>query len=145
MGGLNGTPINGSHSELSPGLYDRMHEGMPASPAPAKVWPEAARDELDVERPRLEAEIAAAKARAAAARDRTVRRDLEMRNALRDELIASQESLAEIERQHEADVAKIREVARAEAQRILAEVRDQIAASAREGVDSEPGPVSDAG
>jgi rhodanese-related sulfurtransferase len=49
------------------------------------------------------------------------------RAALHAEVVASQEALAEMERQHEVAVAQIREAAQTEAARILAEARQHVA------------------
>ena len=154
MAGLNGTPINGSpingasingvkvgHA-IAP--YDLAQEADHLWPPATDCWPEVPVDELEVERPRLEAEIAAAKARAAAARYRAADRDAEMRAALRAELLASQETLAEMERQHEITVAMVSEVARAEVARTLAEARRQVAGHTATANSAETAPVNHA-
>ena len=88
-------------------------------PATVSSWPVVAEHELEMERSRLEAEIAAAKARTMAARHY----DSVMRAALHAEVVASQAALAEMESQHEVSVAQIRETAQAKAARILSEAR----------------------
>jgi hypothetical protein len=80
-------------------------------------------DDLLQERHRLETEIAAAKARAAIARDRTANRDRDMRAALKIEVEESQARLAELERQHQVAVEMLREATQAEVERILSEAR----------------------
>lgn len=72
------------------------------------------------ERARLVAEVAAANARTAAARERVAAREAEVRAALHAELVASRELLAEMERQHDVAIAMIRSAAQAEVERILA-------------------------
>jgi hypothetical protein len=84
--------------------------------------------ELDRQRARLEAEIVAAKTRAAAARQRAVERDTEVRAALKVEVEAAQARLADMERQHQVAVGMLRDAARGEVERILAEAREHIAA-----------------
>lgn len=93
-------------------------------------------DEAELERARLDAALQAAKARTAAARHRAADRSAQVRDVLRREVHASQERLAELERQHEADVLSVREAGRAEAERIIAEARDEVA-RLRSGVGSE--------
>jgi len=87
-------------------------------------------DDFDAERSRLEAEIAAAKARAIAARERAAQREAELRAALQAELAASREQLAALEREHDATVAQVRDEASAEVERILSEASRQAAARA---------------
>lgn len=108
-------------------------------PATVSSWPVVAEDELAIERSRLEAEIAAAKARTLAARHH----DSVMRVALHAEVVASQKALTEMERQHEATVAVIRETARDEAARILSEARQHVAH--RRGSASCPDPDPESG
>jgi len=79
---------------------------------------------------RLEMEIAAAKARTAAAKQRAAALDSEVQADMRQELVASRETVEEMERNHAVAVAMIRDAARAEADRILEAARQQ-AASAR--------------
>jgi hypothetical protein len=93
-------------------------------------------DEAELERARLDAELHAAKARTAAARHRAADRSAQVRDVLRREVHASQERLAELERQHEAALLSVREAGRAEAERIIAEARDEVA-RLRSGVGSE--------
>jgi hypothetical protein len=93
------------------------------------------------EQAQLEAGIAAAKARAAAARDRGARRDADIRAALKIEVELSQARLAEMERQHQIAITMLREAASTEVERILSEARQQIdamdVAIDRPGVDDE--------
>jgi len=84
-------------------------------------------DDLALESARLEAEIQAAKARAAAARHRAVDRTAEVRSRLRTEVAASQYRLDELDRQMEADIQSVREAGRAEAERIIADARRDVA------------------
>jgi hypothetical protein len=135
---MNGRPINGSWVAPSSAPYDAS--GAPAAgmraiadhpsngqsevsvPSPAAdPWPDLPLDDLEQQRPRLEGEIAAAKARTAAARERAAARDAEVRAALRAELVASKESVAEIERDCDITIANIRKAAQIEVERILAE------------------------
>ena len=107
---MNGSPMNGSWVAPSP------------APSPAAdPWPESPLDDFERQRPRLEGEIAAAKARTAAARQRTAAREAEVRAALRAELVASKESVAEIERECDIAIANVRKAAQIEVERILAE------------------------
>jgi hypothetical protein len=83
------------------------------------------------EQARLRAEIAAAKDRTAAARQRIAQHDSEGRRALRAELESTRERLAGLERVHRDAVAVVRDSARLEIDRILAEAR-QLAAATRD-------------
>lgn len=80
---------------------------------------------------RLETEIAAAKARTAAAKERAAAIESEVQADMRRELVASRETVEEMERNHAVAVAMIRDAAQAEADRILEEAR-QHAATTRE-------------
>ena len=82
------------------------------------------------EHQRLEFEIAAATARTAAALARAAALDAQVQADMRHELVASRETVEEMERNHATAIALIREEARTEADRILEEARQQ-AASAR--------------
>ncbi|MCU1366778.1 MAG: hypothetical protein JWL72_4269 [Ilumatobacteraceae bacterium] len=130
MGKLNGKPSNGhADSPVTLPIYDHMREPEATWPRADDAWPAASPGACDLERPRLEAEIAAAKARAASARHRAAQRDAQMRAALRVELEASQERLAAMEREHEAAVAAVLADAQAKAARIVAEARQQLSSS----------------
>lgn len=80
---------------------------------------------------RLELELAAAKLRTAAARERAAAIDAQVQADMRQELVASRATVEEMERNHAAVVASIRDTARAEAARIRDEAR-RLAAAARE-------------
>jgi hypothetical protein len=88
-------------------------------------------DDLEQQRARLQAEIAAAGSRAQAARHRSEINDVAARSALRVELAATREQLDEMERRHQAAVAAIRESAKREVDRILAEARMVAAGATR--------------
>jgi len=77
-------------------------------------------DDIVVEQRRLEAALAAAKARVVAADALVAARDEEVRAGLRAELLAAQETLAEMERRHDAVIARLRADTEAEVARILA-------------------------
>ncbi len=70
--------------------------------------------ELEAERQRLQAQIAATHTRIMAARKRADRRDAEIGALLHADLVASQEYIAEMERQHDRAVAAIRAAVEAE-------------------------------
>ncbi len=91
-------------------------------------------DEFEVERSRLEAEISAVKSRAVAARSLATG----VHATLHAEVIAAQDALADMERQHGTDIATIREAARVEVARILSEARQRVARGAN-------GPTGSAG
>ena len=116
---LNGTPVNGSGWEPPPVPLIRLEDAVPVWPPASNSWPGDAPDEVELERARLEAEIAATKAQAAAAR----RRDTEIRAALHAEVVALQQRVAEMEQQHDMDLVQIREDAQAEVARILSDAR----------------------
>ena len=71
----------------------------------------------------LEADIAAAKERTDLARERAVELAAAVRAEMRAEVVASQERLAQMEREHEDELATIRADAKALAARIIAEAR----------------------
>jgi hypothetical protein len=77
----------------------------------------------------LESEIAAAQVRVAAARHLATLRDTEIRAALRAELDASRAALAAMELEYETLISGLREEARVEVDRILAEARVRAAES----------------
>lgn len=80
-----------------------------------------------LERVRLESQISAAKARAAAARLAAADRAAAIRAALRDDLADSQQQLADMERESEEQAAQIKREAEAEVERILGEARARAA------------------
>jgi len=131
---LNGTPLNGSRPHLSSATLDWTRETdlvwLPTTSRPAVAVNTPVADDFDAERSRLEAEIAAAKARAIAARERAAQREAELRAALQAELAASREQLTALEREHDATVAQVRHEASAEVERILSEAPRQAAARA---------------
>lgn len=100
---------------------------------------------VDAERRRLEDGIAVAKRRAAASHQRIEAAEVDIREGLRAELLASKDALAAIERHHAAAVAIIRDAAQAEVQRILKDARsapvscDHHAAHARRNGVSQGG------
>lgn len=78
---------------------------------------------LEDERTRLEVEIAAAEERLAAAKQRVAQRDADARAALRAEIVAARNTIAEMERLHAEAIEQVRESARLEVERILEEAR----------------------
>jgi hypothetical protein len=78
---------------------------------------------IEEQRARLEADLAAAKARLLAAQHRAAELDASAKEQLRSELAASRETLAEIDRQHAETIALVRRNAQAEVDRILADAR----------------------
>jgi hypothetical protein len=80
-------------------------------------------DAIEEQRARLEADLAAAKARLLAARHRAAELDAAAKEQMRAELAGSREELAEIERQHAETIALVRRNAQTEVERILAEAR----------------------
>ncbi|HSL74719.1 MAG TPA: hypothetical protein VK853_09630 [Ilumatobacteraceae bacterium] len=91
-------------------------------------------DPVEEERVRLETEIAVAKARLLAAQHAAAQRDAESKQALRQELSASRDQLAELERTHESAVREVREAASSEVERLLAAAHRQ-AAEIESGID----------
>jgi cell division septum initiation protein DivIVA len=94
-------------------------------PVPDDDWADTEANELAREQARLEAEIAAAKARTAAAMHRAATSDADAKAMLREELLTAKRELADLERQHETTVAMIRQAAQDEVERILSVARDQ--------------------
>ncbi len=127
MVGLRGTQFNGSSWE-PPAVPDApLPDADPVwLPAAHANSPTFAPDEFEAERSRLEAEISTVKSRAVAAR----RLAPGVHATLHAEVIAAQDALAEMERQHGIDIASIREAARVEVARILSEARQQVARGA---------------
>jgi septal ring factor EnvC (AmiA/AmiB activator) len=80
-------------------------------------------DPIDDERARLDAELAAARARLFAAKHAEAEIDARTKQALREELSASRARLAELEAVHAADVDALRRRARDEAEAIVADAR----------------------
>ena len=80
-------------------------------------------DAIEEQRARLEADLAAAKARLLAAKHRAAELDAAAKEQMRAELEASRETLAEIDRQHEDTIALVRRNAQTEVERILAAAR----------------------
>ena len=78
---------------------------------------------IEEQRARLEADLAAAKARLLAARHRAAELDASAKEQMRAELEASRETLAEIDRQHEETIAVVRRNAQTEVERIIADAR----------------------
>jgi hypothetical protein len=141
---LNGTPLNGSRVHLSHAPVEWAQETSLVWLPTSGSWPslamdraEPVADEFDAERSRLEAEIADAKARAVAARQRAAEREAQMRAALQAEIAASREQLSVLEREHDATVARIRAAAQAEVEQILAEARRQAGRDA-DTIDAHP-------
>ena len=142
---VNGTPINGFRMGLSTAPDDRWKEEAPLwASARAGVWHKPEVDELGAERLRLEAEIEVANERIAVARSRVEQRDADLNAALRAELVASQECLAEMEREQDMTVEMVRAAARDEVERILAEARQRIASSEADLTNSETAEPNDA-
>jgi len=112
--GMNGTP----HGESADIVW--AANGSPDNGSP---------DNGSAEHERLEMEIAAAKARTAAARERAAALDAEVQADMRQELVASRQTVDEMERNHAAAIAMIRDGAQAEADRILVEARQQAVAA----------------
>lgn len=118
MSALNGNSTNGIAKNGScVGSAKAGHNNMAA----ADVWSLPVIDDLEAERRRLEREIAEARALIARAEARSVERDAEVRSMLRAELLASKKTIAEMERNHEQDLAIVRESVRAEIEQIRAE------------------------
>jgi len=143
---LNGTPHNGSRPHLSSAMLDWTRETdlvwLPNTSRPAVAVNTPVADDFDAERSRLEAEIAAAKGRAIAARERAAQREAELRAALQAEIAASREELSALEREHDLTVARVRDEANAEVERILAEARRQAACEAAASSDPLANPGS---
>jgi hypothetical protein len=78
---------------------------------------------IEEQRARLEADLAAAKARLLSAQHRAAELDASAKEQLRTELAASRETLAEIDRQHAETIALVQRNAQAEVDRILADAR----------------------
>ena len=134
---LNGTAHNGTAHNGTAHNGTGNHNGalsalVPATPALFPMaytpsWAEPEPDEIEIERTRLLEAIAEARRVAAAARDRAAAREAEVQAAMREELVDSHESLAEIERKYEVAIAMVRQAARLESERILDDARRQAA------------------
>lgn len=103
-----------------------------------------AHDDDTRERVRLEGEIAAAKLRAAAARERAAALDAEIEADSRSELVMARQTVEEMERDHVVAVARIRNESSAQATEIVAEARLQAARLRLASPDPAVGQVSDA-
>jgi hypothetical protein len=123
MSPLNGVHINGSNVETAAPPMVRI-EAFASTLIPC---PEDALDDTEQERARLTAELAAAHERLAAAKQRTVDRELATRVALDDVVAAARDRLATMQRDHESVLADIRGVAAAEVERIRRAAHEQLA------------------
>ena len=90
---------------------------------------------VDESRPRLEADIAAAKTRTEAARQRAAELAAAVRAEMHAEVVASQQRLAHMEREHEQELATIKTDAKALAARIIAEARALVSEQRRAATD----------
>jgi hypothetical protein len=114
----NGLSLNGAW--VAPSTLPHHEVGPPAVEIPTTN--DTSSGDLESERKRLEAEIAAQGCTEAAI-ERAEARDAEVRAVLHAELLASRDALAEMEREHEEAVAAIHSAAQAEVERILADAR----------------------
>jgi hypothetical protein len=96
---------------------------LPGDSAAAGRWPDPALEQFERERAALEADIAEAKARAAAAKELASAREASLKATLRGDVIAAQDAVAEMEREHQRAVAMVRENARLEAEAIVADAK----------------------
>lgn len=137
MAGLNGTPVNGwvgAHASEEPVQDSTAGDEVPTNHVDlTRDWSGllpaegASQDlELELEHARFEAEIAAARARVAIAKHRSAA----VSAALRAEVLASQEELAQMERAHLEAIEEIRASAQMESAQILAAARREAAAIA---------------
>ncbi len=101
-------------------------------------------DDDTSERLRLEGEIAAAKLRSAAARERAVALDAEIEADSRSQLVVARQTVEEMERDHVVAVARIRSEAQAKAAEIVTEARLQAARVRLVSHDPEVHQVPDA-
>lgn len=128
-----GPKVNGNHVPVN---GSNPLAGRPGASEPSTT--PSAGDALEVERLRLESEIAAATARAAAAELRAA----ELNAALHAVVMASKERLAAIEREHETVLAGLRAAAQQQVEQIMAEARRQVSRqdqpSAVAGADHRP-------
>jgi hypothetical protein len=97
------------------------------------TWADPQNTELEREQDRLRHELAEAKARLDAAKDRIAHRDADLHEALRSELAVAQQMMADREEQHRRTLADVRESARQEAERIVQAAR---AGDASSGADA---------
>jgi hypothetical protein len=118
--GLNGGGVDAAMSSIWAAPYDQFAEQHVASSLVADVQTETPSHELEAERQRLGAQIAATQARIIAARSRADQRDAEIGALLHADLVASQDYIAEMERQHDHAVAAVRAAAEAEIATIIA-------------------------
>ena len=142
MVALNGTSLNGTSlhdaplngSSVSPAMLPRPAGGSRAkngSKDDQRHDPQQRADEADAELARLEADVMVAKARADIAKDRLAGRDADVRAALRVELIAARDAVAQMEQEYEMTLAIVRAAAKTEVERILAEARELAASRSR--------------
>ncbi len=118
MSGLNGTPMN----------HDvNVHDDNVNANDNADTSTDAPAHDDVSERLRLEGEIAAAKARAVAARERAAALDAQIEADSRSELVLARQTVEEMERDHAVTVTRLRHDAQAQAAEIVAEARLQAA------------------
>jgi hypothetical protein len=92
----------------------------PRDGARADAWPDPAQEEFEAERARLEAAIAVARARTAAAHDALRSRESSVKSTLRADVLAAQDAVAAMEREHDRRVAEVRSTARLDADALIA-------------------------
>jgi hypothetical protein len=117
MVALNGTSVNGEHVNgmgPDPGVSTKLGS------ATFALWSQPQPSEFEIERARLESEIAAADERAATANARAAARESQLRTLLQAETDASDRAMADMELSYEAQIAAIRDEAQAEIDRIAA-------------------------
>lgn len=141
MSALNGTPLNGASLNGAPLNGSDTHptpaQGVPVHSDGSATWPPQSFEDVDQQKARLEAELAAASARLSAVRQRAVVREAEVRAVLHAELLASKETLARMEREYEMAISMVEQAAATEAERVLAAARDQVSRRARPGDSNE--------
>lgn len=116
---MNGTTMNGTTMNGSGASEHSMNGTAPSTQVDTNSDDQLMAGELA----RLQTELVAAKERLDTARTRLTGRDRALQEALRLELAEAQEMLAQLDRTHQAAIAKIHADAQAEVDRILSDAR----------------------
>lgn len=128
MVGLNGSTANGSSMNGSGMNGNSVNGSVHGHEPTTTVAAPSTDDAASVEFARLQTELVSAKERLESARTRLTGRDRALQEALRTELAEAQEMLAQLDRTHQATIAKIHADTQAEVDRILSEARAASAA-----------------
>lgn len=145
-GALNGTDMHPAAAYLADAYYtDAVSVQQAATPVSGPTdgdstgpTQDGSDGGLGNEQQRLEAELAVARQRIAAANARAAAHDEAVRAGLRAELLVAQQTLAEMEQRHDETIARLRADTQLEVDRILAAGRDRAGTAATPATAATP-------